>query len=168
MFSGKSTELLRRLSRYDAIHTPTLLINSSLDTRTGKSVKTHQNIVKDATKTNNLMDIIDTPEYRKCLVIGIDEAQFFPDLVKFVRYSERDKTIIIAGLDGDSERRPFGQILNCIPLCDDVIKLTAMDMMSNDGTPGIFSKRISNETRDQILVGHENKYISVSRKNYFT
>ena len=50
MFSGKSTELIRRLSRYDAVGITTLLINSELDSRTGKSVKTHTNIEKKAIK----------------------------------------------------------------------------------------------------------------------
>ena len=43
MFSGKSERLLRDMARYEAIATPTLLINSSLDSRTDDSVKTHSN-----------------------------------------------------------------------------------------------------------------------------
>ena len=54
-----------------------------------------------------------------------------------------NKIIIISGLDGDSERKPFGQILDCIPYCDEVIKLNAMDIVDKDGTPGIFTKRVS-------------------------
>ena len=76
--------------------------------------------------------------YEKATVIGIDEAQFFPDLRTFVLRAEVDhKILILAGLDGDSERRPFGQILDCIPLCDTVTKLTAMDMVDKDGTPAL-------------------------------
>ena len=143
MFSGKSTELIRRLSRYEAVGISTLLINSSFDTRTDDGVKTHNNIIKNAKKTRNLMSIVNTDEYITNNVIGIDEAQFFPDLKEFVLYSENNKTIIIAGLDGDSDRQPFGEILECIPFCDEVVKLTALDMVSKDGTKAIFSKRIS-------------------------
>ena len=165
MFSGKSTELLRRLSRYDAVGTKTLLINHSFDTRTGDSVKTHANIEKKATKTECLLDLIETSEYLESSVIGIDEAQFFDDLLEFVRESESDKIVIMAGLDGDSNREPFGQILNCIPLADTVVKLTAMDMISKDGTPAIFTKRIvSNNSK--ILVGNREEYLAVSRINY--
>jgi len=138
MFSGKSTELLRRLSRYQAINIDTLLINHLFDTRTGNSIKTHDNLEKKALKVKTLMEIVNTDEYLNSNVIGIDEAQFFTDLKEFVLYSEKNKTIIIAGLDGDSNREPFGEILNCIPLCDEVVKLTAMDMMKNDGTKAIF------------------------------
>lgn len=166
MFSGKSTELIRRLSRYEAVGIQTLLINSSLDTRTEDSVKTHSNLTKYAKKTKNLMSIINSIEYLNNNVIGIDEAQFFTDLKEFVLYSENNKTIIIAGLDGDSDRQPFGQILECIPLCDEVVKLTAMDMVSKDGTKAIFSKRISNNNHSKILIGSDEKYLAVSRNNF--
>ena len=166
MFSGKSSELIRRLSRYDAVGIKTLIVNSELDTRTGKSVKTHSNIEKKALKSLKLMDIIDTNEYKNSKVIGIDESQFFPDLLKFVKKSEKDnKIVIIAGLDGDSNRKPFGQILECIPLCDEVVKLNAMDMISNDGTPAIFTKRVV-RNNEQICIGAKGDYIAVSRYNY--
>lgn len=175
MFSGKSTELLRRLSRYQAINIDTLLINHSFDTRTGNSIKTHDNLEKKALKVKTLMEIVNTDEYLNSDVIGIDEAQFFTDLKEFVLYSEKNKTIIIAGLDGDSNREPFGEILNCIPLCDEVVKLTAMDMMKNDGTKAIFSLKKNfkngeyapnglNISNKNIDIGSEDKYLAVSRE----
>lgn len=166
MFSGKSTELIRRLSRYESVGIPTLLINSSLDTRTDNNVKTHNNLTKSARKTKNLMSLVNSIEYLSNNVIGIDEAQFFTDLKEFVLYSENNKIIIIAGLDGDSDRQPFGQILECIPLCDEVVKLTAMDMVSKDGTKAIFSKRISNNNDSKILIGADEEYLAVSRNNF--
>ena len=166
MFSGKSTELIRRLSRYDAVNIKTLIVNSELDIRTGNSVKTHSNIEKKAMKSSKLMDIIESNEFKTSKVIGIDEAQFFPDLYEFILASEKEnKIVIIAGLDGDSDRKPFGQILNCIPLCDEVTKLNAMDMISNDGTPAIFSKRII-QNEEQICIGAKGDYVAVSRQNY--
>ena len=101
-------------------------------------------------------------------VIGIDESQFFDDLVEFVIAVEKlSKIVIIAGLDGDSDRKPFGQILQCIPLCDTVVKLTALDMVKNDGTSAIFSKRIK-QIQGQVLVGDQDSYIAVSRENYLS
>ena len=35
------------------------------------------------------------------------------------------KTVIISGLSGDCFRKPFGQILDCIPYADDVTWLSA-------------------------------------------
>ena len=44
MFSGKTTELIRRLKRYKVIGKRILVLNSSLDTRSSDEVlKTHDN-----------------------------------------------------------------------------------------------------------------------------
>ena len=166
MFSGKSTELLRRCNRYSAIDKNVLLINHSKDTRTDNSIKTHRNEKQYATKTNSLVSLINTKDFKEADIIGIDEAQFFTDLYDFVVSAEKyNKIIIIAGLDGDFNRKPFGQLLECIPLCDSVEKLTAMDMTSKDGTPAIFTKRIVNND-SLVLVGSKESYMAVSRKNY--
>ena len=93
MFSGKSTELIRRLSRYESVGIPTLLINSSLDTRTDNNVKTHNNLTKSARKTKNLMSLVNSIEYLSNNVIGIDEAQFFTDL----KDGHRDLINILVG-----------------------------------------------------------------------
>ena len=68
-------------------------------------------------------------------------------------------------MDGDSNRDNFGEIHKLIPLCDEIIKLKAYCSMCKDGTPGIFSKRIS-EKKDKILVGSDEDYIAVCRKCY--
>jgi thymidine kinase len=165
MFSGKSTELLRRTSRLEAIGKNVLYINHIYDTRTDDYIQTHSNTKKFAKKLHNLYDINDN-ELNSADVLAIDEAQFFPDLYSYVLYAEqKNKHIIIAGLDGDYNRKPFGDILQCIPLCDSVIKLNAMDMIDKDGTEAIFSKRIVADEQ-QISVGATDKYIAVSRKNY--
>jgi thymidine kinase len=165
MFSGKSTELLRRTSRLEAIGKNILYINHAFDTRTDDYIQTHSNTKKFANKLHNLFDI-DTCDLENADVIAIDESQFFNDLYSFVLHCEKiNKHIIIAGLDGDYNRKPFGQILECIPLCDNIIKLTAMDMIDKDGTEAIFSKRIIIDDQ-QISVGATDKYIAVSRKNY--
>ena len=172
MFSGKSTELLRRCNRYRAIGKNIILINHVVDTRTDSSIKTHDGTKNEAIKLTNLMSLIQDKQYRNILyessVIGIDEAQFFDDLVEFVLAIERlNKIVIIAGLDGDSKRQPFGQILQCIPLCDTVVKLTAMDMVKKDGSAAIFTKRV-NQDKQTVLVGAEESYQAVSRESFLS
>ena len=166
MFSGKSTELMRRCSRKEVIGKKVCYINHTFDTRTGDFVQTHAQHRKDAIKLSKLHDIMDD-KFNEADVFGIDEAQFFPDLYDFVlKCEENNKTVIMSGLDGDSNRKPFGQILSCIPLCDSVVKLTSMDMIDKDESEGIFSLRISNTITDQVLVGAQDKFLAVSRKNY--
>ena len=114
------------------------------------------------------MTLVNNSKFISSEVIGIDEAQFFDDLYEFIITIEPlGKIIIVSGLDGDFKRRPIGQILQIIPLCDEVVKLHALDMVDKDGSPGIFTKRLS-ENNELIVIGAENEYMAVSRKNYFT
>ena len=169
MFSGKSTELIRRLKRYKAIGENVLVINSSTDTRSDEQVlKTHDNETFNCIKTDNLKDIFSNENFLKSKIIGIDEGQFFKDLYDFVFLTlhNYEKHIIIASLDGDYNQNVFGQTLSLIPLADDVSKLKAFCMECNDGTLAPFSKRnvISSE---QELVGSNGMYSAVCRKHLF-
>lgn len=93
--------------------------------------------------------------------IMINEAQFFPDLVEFVKEfmsKHMNKNIYVYGLDGDFKQEKIGFILDIIPLCDSVQKLKANCAC---GEPAIFSKRLSEET-DQYQPNAQ--YIPVCRK----
>ena len=75
MFSGKSTELMRRISSYTAVDIPTLVLNSMLDTRCEDNmIKTHSQQTHSAIKVDRLMNIIDDPIFsrfgRICIVCG--------------------------------------------------------------------------------------------------
>ena len=167
MFSGKSTELLRRTSRYEAIGKKVLHINHSNDSRTSNFIQTHSKQTRKALKVSSLMPLLENEAFLQADVIGIDESQFFTDLHNFISIAEyNNKIFIIAGLDGDYKRCPIGQILSLIPMCDTVDKLTALDMMDKDGSPGIFTKRIG-DSDELVVIGAENEYVSVNRKNYF-
>jgi thymidine kinase len=77
---------------------------------------------------------------------------------------EYGKKVYLCGLDGDFKRHKFGQILDLIPLCDKITKLTSLCSLCKNGTPGIFTKRITDE-ETQIVVGVDN-YIPVCRICY--
>lgn len=165
MFSGKSTELIRRCSRYESIGKDVVIINHKLDDRCGdSSVQTHSKTTHKAIKCSRLtrLRFAKMPD-----VIGIDEAQFFKDLYQFVTIMEKQNVVlIIAGLDGDFRRSLFGEIYKCIPLCDSITKLTAMCSACKDGTPGIFTKKLDENNEDVIDVGGCEKFASVCRRHY--
>jgi thymidine kinase len=105
--------------------------------------------------------------------VVIEEGQFFTDLLYFVeRAVDNDKKhVIVAGLSGDFKRRPFGQILDLVPIADSIEKLTAFCKLCCDGTFAHFSKRIvgsgeCDTTADQILVGTSDTYLPVCRFHY--
>lgn len=166
MFSGKSTELLRRARRYEAIGHKVMFINHSLDVRYGSNkISTHDRVEKTAIMTPQLMYILKTDPFQQCNIIAINEAQFFTDLVEFCKLSMSDfgKHIIIAGLDGDYKREPFGDILNLIPLAESVVKLSSYCKICSDKAS--FTKRITHDT-SQIVIGCEGDHIPVCRKHY--
>ena len=125
---------------------------------------THDNVTIPCIKTDNLLNLITTEDIYFSQVILINEGQFFPDLLLFVEdmlSKANHKKIYVCGLDGDFTQNRFGQILDLIPLCDKVSKLTSLCSICKNGTPGIFSKRITSQ-REQIVVGSDN-YIPVCR-----
>ncbi|KAJ2999435.1 hypothetical protein HDV02_002920 [Globomyces sp. JEL0801] len=89
------------------------------------------------------MPFLSHEEYHVSNVIFIEEGQFFPDLLEFVKVAvDQDcKTLIVCGLDGDFQRQPIGQMLDLIPLADSVDKLKALCAICKNGTEGLFSLR---------------------------
>ena len=166
MFSGKTSELIRRLKRLKVIGKEVMIVNSAKDTRSPEEVlKTHDNVKFNCHKVYDLFEIINTDEFDKADIIAIDEGQFFPRLKKFVECCLHvNKYVILAGLDGDAFQRKFGELIDCIPLASDVTKLSALCMLCNDGTPGPFTKRIVKD-KTLELIGGSDMYEAVCRKH---
>lgn len=169
MYSGKSSCLINKLLSYKSINKKVYFINSVLDTRNTEGViQTHNETFITAFKTDKLENVCVPYNIN---VIGIDEAQFFPDLVQFVdKHLKMGMTLIVAGLDGDYRQNTFGDILSLIPKADKYDKLYAFCKLCNDGTHAPFTKRIiassdhtSDQLSDQIMIGAENEYIAVCR-----
>ena len=108
MFSGKSTRLIEIIRKYTYKAKKTIMIKFSGDQRySDKSeVVTHDLIKYDSIDCRNLRDSFEI--LKKYDVIGIDEGQFFPDLVEVCEeLALLKKTIIIAALNGDFRMEPF-------------------------------------------------------------
>lgn len=155
MFCGKSTELIRRIRRYEVGKFKCLCIKYEKDVRyeeltaSGRHIKTHDQEAYPAITTMTLHDVMDVATTYD--VIGIDEAQFFNDLVDFCeQLSNKGKKVVVAGLDGDFLRRSFGRICELIPLAEDVIKLKAICIDCNKDAS--FTKRLV-DNQDLELIG---------------
>jgi len=167
MFSGKSTEIIRRVNRYKALKKNILIINHISDTRyKTDSIVTHNKVSIDCTSLKSLSAVTQMDNYQSLDVIVIEEAQFFEDLYSFVlNAADNDnKIIIIGGLDGDSNRNEFGDIIKLIPKCDSVKKLHALCSICQNGTLACFTKRLVDD-KEQILIG-VNEFIPVCRYHY--
>ena len=167
MFSGKTSELIRRLKRQRAIGKKVLLINSKKDTRDfqihGGGGAGHE---FECVKTDTLLELIGSIQFNNAEVVTVDECQFFRGLRNFVNVALKcNKHVILAGLDGDFKQNVFGELIYMIPLADDVTKLTALCMECGDGcTPGPFSKRMC-DSNEQELIGAADMYRAVCRKH---
>lgn len=166
MFSGKTSRLVEIYKQCLFCSIGVAVINHSIDERyDSELLSTHDKIMIPCIKTATLLELLDKESIKNSPVILINEGQFFPDLYTFVaKLLGMGKKIYVCGLDGDFERKKFGQILDIIPICDKVSKLTSLCSSCKNGTPGIFSKRISSE-KTQTVVGSDN-YIPVCRICY--
>ena len=169
MFSGKSTEIMRLIKRYKVLKKKILIINHKSDQRySTDSISTHDKIQVKCEMLEKLLPAISTNEYQDADVIVIEEAQFFTDLFDFATLSadKFNKTVIIAGLNGDFNRNTFGDIQRLIPHAENITKLSALCVMCGDGSPAHFSKRIDASNKSQTLIGSTTEYIAVCRKHY--
>ncbi|KAK9406976.1 thymidine kinase cytosolic [Crotalus adamanteus] len=164
MFSGKSTELMRRVRRFQIAQYKCLLIKYAKDTRyCVNGVSTHDRNTMEAMSACCLKDV--QQEALNSTVIGIDEGQFFPDIVEFCEtMANAGKTVIVAALDGTFQRRAFGNILQLVPLAESVVKLNAVCMECFHEAS--YTKRLGTEKEVEVIGGAD-KYHSVCRGCYF-
>ncbi|XP_060950035.1 thymidine kinase, cytosolic [Limanda limanda] len=163
MFSGKSTELMRRVRRFQIAQYNCLVIKYAKDQRySDTGMATHDKNTMEAVPANSLGDVRSLA--LKASVIGVDEGQFFPDTVEFCEeMANLGKTIIVAALDGTFQRKPFGHILNLVPLAESVVKLHAVCMQCY--REAAYTKRIGAEKEVEVIGGAD-KYQAVCRSCY--
>ena len=172
MFSGKSTELIRRVRIYKSINKKVLVIKPKIDNRYSvNKVSSHDKTEEDCIVISDLKKILENENnlllFNDSDIVFIEEAQFFNNLKKFVLVclEKFNKSVIVVGLDGDSNRNVFGEILELVPYCNKIVKLNSMCQVCKDGTlaPFTFKKTKSNE---QIEVGGSELYFPLCRKHY--
>jgi len=173
MFSGKTSRLIQIYKTHSYIGKKIAVINHSSDTRyTDTMLSTHDKLMIPCLFISDVKEAWLNPnspfynQLRESDTILVNEAQFFTDLKQIVleMVEKMNKHVVICGLDGDFKRNPFGEILSLVPYCDSVEKLTSLCAQCRDGTPGVFSNRISNEEH-QVVVGSDN-YQPLCRKCY--
>jgi thymidine kinase len=165
MFSGKSEELIRRVTRSQIARIPVQTFKPLLDDRYADTeVVSHSSLKVDAipveTSDQLLRAVEDVTE-----VIGIDEGQFFDQgLVDVVeQLAAAGKQVIVAGLDTDYLRRPFEPIPT---LCDRAEYVTKMLAVCHKcGGPGMYTQRIV-QSDDLVVLGAQGWYEARCRVCY--
>jgi len=128
MFSGKSEELIRRVTRALIAKQHVQVFKPAIDDRYDAIA-----VASHAGRTLEAEPVSDTADVRSRLqedveVVAIDEAQFFdgelPGLVQDL--ADEGKRIIVAGLDLDFRGEPFGPLPILLARAEHVEKLTAI------------------------------------------
>jgi thymidine kinase len=175
MFAGKSSALQSIVRRRTAIGWKVLVIKPTIDKRYGgvSEVVNHDLQRCPAVAVEKLTCLFYDAGYKESLLVIVEEGQFFDDLIEFtlVAVEQHGKHVVVVGLDGDAHRKPFGQILDLIPLADEVQRIYALCKLCGDGTPGRFTcamdAAVAAATRKgQPLVGGDQEYMPLCRKHY--
>ena len=164
MFSGKTEELMRRLRRAKFANQRIEIFKPKIDTRYDDvEVVSHDRNSITSTPIDHSSSILLMAD--DIDVIGIDEAQFFDDgLVNVVQeLADRGVRIIIAGLDMDFKRTPFGPMANLCAIADSVDKIHAICVEC--GRLANYSYRLI-EGDAQVLLGEMSEYAPLCRMCY--
>ncbi len=135
MFTGKTTELIRRLERAGAQGCHVLAVKPAIDTRYHETaLSTHDARYLDAVTIHGPAELLELNEESRGVgglgaghadVLGLDEAHFFREGLHdaVMTILARGTRVIIAGLDRTSMNEPFGEMARLLIEADEVTKL---------------------------------------------
>ena len=165
MFSGKTAELIRRISRVNYSKKQVLAFKPKTDNRYSKDFivshdgeKINCKIEESNEKILNFSNQAD--------VFAFDEVQFYnPSIISvFNKLALKGKRVIAAGLDKDSNAEPFGPMPHLLTHADFITKLNSICVVC--GNIANFSYRIAKE-KSQILIGEAEKYEARCRTCFY-
>ncbi len=165
MFSGKSEELIRRVTRYHLARVPTQTFKPELDTRySDDRLVSHSNMSVAAEPVTDSAQLLSSVEDRT-VVVGIDEGQFFDiGLVEVASMlANAGKRVIVAGLDLDYLGRPFEPIPSLMLRAEYVTKSLAV--CHRCGGAGLFTQRVV-DSDELVVLGATDAYEARCRHCY--
>lgn len=169
MYSGKTEELVRRLTRAQIAGLRVGAFKPKLDNRYSESnLSTHLGATFPATSVTTVEEIV---EAAHCFdVIGIDEVQFIektprsPDIgYALDQLASEGHRVIAAGLDLDYEGKPFATVSPILALADSATKVTAVCCVC--GSHATRTQRLV-ESAERVLVGSKGMYAARCREHW--
>src|SRR5450759_1110463 len=165
MFAGKTSTLIKKLEDYAKKGKRVEVLKPTRDTRNSTiEIVSHDGVSLSCICVGRLDEFPCRCEeiYKNSEVIGIDERQFFEDLVEFCKQAvdEDEKVVIVAGLDGCQKRRKFGMILDLAPDSDSIEKLNARCGICSKPAPFTFRTVPDSEN----MIGGTESYTALCRE----
>jgi thymidine kinase len=165
MFSGKTEELIRRLKRAKIANLRIEIFKPAMDIRFHeRNIVSHDENAISSSPVESSQIILELAGGVD--VVGIDEAQFFDDLLPDVcdQLALRGIRVIVAGLDMDYAAQPFGPMPNLLAKADYITKLHAICVRC--GNIANYSyRKTAQET--QLLLGEKDIYEPRCRVCYY-
>ena len=165
MFSGKSTRLVETVRKYTYKNKKTVLVNFIDDKRYSENsqIVTHDLNKYDSLSCQMLGEIYDV--IKNYDVIGIDEGQFYSDVVNISeKLAYNGKIVIIAALSGNFKMEPFETVSKLISKADK-IKLMKAYCFYCQKTAGFSLRTVCSD--QEILIGAGEAYRPVCKKCYY-
>src|ERR1035437_1802573 len=163
MFSGKSEELIRRLTRARIARQKVQVFKPGIDARYSfEEIASHsgqKHLSVPVANTAEMMVLIE----QDTEVVGIDEGQFFDmELIEAVNLlAEAGKRVTIAGLDQDYTGKPFEPMPQLLSIAEFITKTHAICVKC--GSTANYSQRTV-ESEALVEVGASDKYEARCRK----
>lgn len=162
MFSGKSEELIRRVTRAVIAKQRVQVFKHAIDDRyVEMAVASHAGRTLIAEPISSSAQLV-AAVAEESQVVAIDEAQFLDlDLTGVVgRLADAGKRVIVAGLDLDFRGEPFGPMPELLARAEVVEKLTAICRCGRAATrtQRLIQGRPAHEEDPIVLVGAAESY----------
>jgi thymidine kinase len=169
MFSGKSTELIRRASRQRVVSQDCLLVGYRKDVERyndGKTgVRSHSGWTydKDFIYAETVQEIVHHSLFAEASHVFVDEAQFFHNLIELWDNCDTlNKTLVLAGLDVDSGGQMFHEIMSIMPYAIKTFMTAVCYRCKRDGAT--LTERVDGDTSGEQKIGGNDLYRSVCVK----
>ncbi|WP_408099152.1 thymidine kinase [Peredibacter sp. HCB2-198] len=165
MFSGKTSELIRRVERAQIAKQRVQIFKPAIDTRyDAEGVVSHTSRSIKAEPVESAVDILIRLK-DSTRVVAIDEVQFFDEAITtvVVKLAARGYRVICAGLDLDYRAQPFGPMPSLLAVADEVMKIHAICTVC--GAPASRTQRLS-KSKAQVLLGETDAYEARCRGHY--
>ncbi len=157
MFSGKTEELIRRVTRAQIARQKLQIFKPAIDKRYhDRKVVSHNRLFVESTPVEDAQAILQKldPEVK---VVAVDEAQFFgPELLEVCeRMAGQGLRVIVAGLDQDYRGVPFEPMPSILAVAEYVTKQLAICVVC--GNPAGRSQRLVAD-KHRVVVGASESY----------
>ncbi len=162
MFSGKTEELIRRLTRARIAKLTVRIFKPALDTRYHEQdIVSHSALTIHSTPVQTVGQILELAG--DCDVVGIDEAQFFDQEIVHVctTLANQGQRVIVAGLDMDFAGQPFGCMPQLMSIAEYVTKVHAICVVCGDIAQ--YSYRLV-PSQERVLLGETDSYEARCRR----